>query len=85
MTDLTYFAQYGKLTRPGPYADLYAALPSDVPALVRVVQGLMVHIFWAERYGLSLPEERKAEVQLRSLERRGQRRRRSSATAAISP
>lgn len=70
MTDLTYFAQYGKLTHPGPYAHLYTDLPSDIPALVEVVQGLIVHVFWAERYGLTLPEERKAEVQLRSMERR---------------
>ncbi len=77
MAHLTYlqdryacFAQYGKMTQPGSYADLYVDLPSDVPALVRVVQGLIVHTFWAERYGLSLSEERKAEVQLRSMERR---------------
>jgi hypothetical protein len=70
MTDLTYFTQYGKMTDPGPYAHLYKNLPSDVSSLVRVVQGLMVHVFWEERYGLNLPEERKAEVQLRSMERR---------------
>ncbi|HSL45671.1 MAG TPA: transglutaminase family protein [Anaerolineales bacterium] len=70
MTDMTYFAQHGKITRPGPYAHLYADLPSDVPSLVRVVQGLVIHVFWAERYGLSLPPERQAEVQLRSMERR---------------
>ncbi|HEX6268719.1 MAG TPA: transglutaminase family protein [Anaerolineales bacterium] len=70
MTDLTYFAQYGKMTNPGPYAHLYTDLPSNVPALVEMVQGLMVHVFWAERYGLDLSEERKAEVQLRSMERR---------------
>jgi hypothetical protein len=70
MTNLKYFAQYGKMTDPGPYADLYDDLPSDIPALVQVVQGLMVHVFWAERYGLSLSEERKGEVQLRSMERR---------------
>jgi hypothetical protein len=69
MTNLSYFAQYGKITDPGTYADLYTDLPDDVPALVQVVQGLMVHIFWAERYGLNLTEERKAEVQLRSMER----------------
>lgn len=68
MTDLTYFAQYGKITHPGPYAKLYAGLPSDLATLVQVVQGLMVHIFWAERYGLKLDEERQAEVQLRSME-----------------
>ena len=70
MTDLTYFARYGKMTHPGPYAHLYTDLPSDVPSLVRVVQGLMVHVFWGERYGLDLSEGRKAEVQLRSMERR---------------
>jgi hypothetical protein len=70
MTDLTYFAQFGKMTHPGPYEYLYADLPSDVPTLVQVVQGLMVHVFWGERYGLNLSEERKAEVQLRSMERR---------------
>jgi hypothetical protein len=31
---------------------------------------LIVHIFWAERYGLNLSEERKSEVQLRRTERR---------------
>ena len=77
MTDLTHsqdcytrFAQYGKMTDPGPYGDLYTDLPSDIPGLVRVVQGLVVHIFWSERYGLHLSEERKSEVQLRSTERR---------------
>jgi hypothetical protein len=70
MNDLTYFAQHGKITDPGPYADLYKDLPSDLPALVQVVQGLIIHVFWTERYGLNLPEERNAEVQLRSTERR---------------
>ena len=70
MTDLTYFSQYGKITHPGLYANLYADLPSDLAAIVQVVQGLMVHVFWAERYGLKLDEERQAEVQLRSMERR---------------
>lgn len=70
MTDLTYFAQHGRITNPGPYAHHYKDLPSDVPALVRVVQGWMVHVFWGERYGLNLSEDRKAEVQLRTMERR---------------
>ena len=70
MTDLTYFTQYSKMTHPGLHADHYNDLPSELPALVQVIQGLMVHIFWAEHYGLNLSEERKGEVQLRSLERR---------------
>src|SRR5215208_5163147 len=70
MTDLAYFANYGKMTDPGSYANLYSDLLSDIPALVRTVQGLVVHVFWGERYGLNLTEERKADVQLRSMERR---------------
>jgi len=70
MSDLKYFAQHGKITYPGPYTHVYVDLPSDVPCLVQVVQGLMVHVFWSERYGLNLSEDRKAEVQLRTMERR---------------
>jgi len=29
-----------------------------------VVQGVTLHVFWAERYGLKLTAERRAEVQL---------------------
>jgi hypothetical protein len=70
MTDFTYFSQFGRMTDPGPYVDFYADLPSDVPSLVKVVQGLMVHVFWAERYGLKHSQERRAEVQLRAIEHR---------------
>jgi hypothetical protein len=70
MTHPTFFSQYGRITDPGPYADLYAGLPDEVSSLVQVVQGLMVHVFWAERYGLKLSEERQGEVQLRSIPRR---------------
>jgi hypothetical protein len=73
MTDLTYFSQFGKISDPGPYVDLYAGLPSDIPSLVQVVQGVVVHVFWAERYGLKLTGERQADVQLRSMERRLER------------
>jgi hypothetical protein len=40
-------------------------LPTDIPSLVRIVQGLIVHTFWAERYGLTLSEERKQDINLR--------------------
>ena len=70
MTDLIHFAEYGKITHPGPYAHLDRDMPTDIPSLVQIVQGLMVHVFWAERYGLNLTEERKSEVQLRTMENR---------------
>ena len=64
------FATPGVMTRPGAYANLLDDLPHDVGRLREVVQGLMLHIFWAERYGVRLAEERQAEVQLRPVERK---------------
>jgi hypothetical protein len=62
---LNYYAQPGPMTDPQDQAHLLADLPTDIPSLVKVVQGVMVHIFWAERYGLTLSAERKQEVNLR--------------------
>lgn len=36
-----------------------------MPALVQSLQGLVLHVFWAERYGVKLSEERQSEVQIR--------------------
>jgi len=41
-----------------------------VTDLVRILQGLMLHVFWAERYGVQLSDERKSEVQIRSARRK---------------
>ncbi len=65
---LRYYATPGPMTDPGAHAPLFDDLPTDLPALVEVIQGFMVHIFWAEAYGLELPDERKEEVQLRRVE-----------------
>ena len=61
-----YYACAGPMSDPGPYADLFEALPHSIPAQVRAVQGLMVHVFWVTRYKINPTEERKnAEVNLR--------------------
>ena len=62
-----YYAQPGPMTAPGKHSSLFEGLPLEVDALVEVVQGLLLHIFWAERYGVTLSEERRQEVNLRSL------------------
>ncbi len=62
---LNYYAQPGPMTDPKTYASWLNDLPTDIPSLVEVVQGVMVHIFWAEQYGLQLSEERRQEVNLR--------------------
>jgi transglutaminase superfamily protein len=66
-TVFDYFAAHGPMTHPGGHTDLLDTLPVDIPALCRVVQGLMIHVFWAEQYDVLLFEERKAELQLRSV------------------
>jgi hypothetical protein len=53
------------MTDPGEHAHLFDGLPTEIPALCQVVQGLLLHIFWAERYGVELSEERKREVEIR--------------------
>lgn len=56
------------MTDPKEYASLFDGLPRKIPALVEVVQGLLIHIFWADRYGLELPKERGGrEVNLRGV------------------
>ncbi len=58
------------MTDPREHARLFDALPTDIPELCEVVQGLLLHIFWAERYGIELSEERKQEVNIRQVDRR---------------
>ena len=68
--DLAYFVQPGPITQPGPYASLLDELPADMGELCRIVQGLTIHYFWAERYGIKHTAERQSEVQLRTITRR---------------
>ena len=67
MNVLEYFATPGAMTCPGSYAALFDCLPSEIDSLCRVVQGLMIHVHWLERYGAQLPRPRLDELQLRSV------------------
>lgn len=64
---LEYYAHTGLMTDPKEQTSLLDGLPTDIAALCQVVQGALVHIFWAERYGLILSDERKQEVELRTV------------------
>lgn len=70
---LDYYATHGPITDPGPNRALLAGLPTDIEALCRVVQGLLVHIHWAEKMGVTLAESRRAEVNLRAVDLQLQR------------
>jgi len=68
--DLTsFYATPGPITNPGPHAPCLDGLPTSVGELVEIIQGLLLHVHWAERYGIRLSEERKQEVQLRTVSR----------------
>ncbi|HEC35459.1 MAG TPA: hypothetical protein ENI39_02870 [Anaerolineae bacterium] len=64
---LEYYARPGLTTDPGEHARLFDGLPTEIPDLCQVVQSILLHIFWAERYGVELSEERKQEVNIRQV------------------
>lgn len=64
---LVYYASQGIVTDPRPHADLFEGLPEGVDALVTSVQGLLLHVFWAEAHGVNLTEERHGEPGIRSV------------------
>jgi hypothetical protein len=67
---LVDFARQGPMSEPGAYISLFENLPTSILDLVKLVQGVTIHVFWTERYGFKVPPERLHELQLRSLERR---------------
>ena len=67
---MNYFAQQGRISDPGIHEALYADLPTSIPDLVKIVQGITIHVFWTERYGFKAPPERMSEVQLRWMNKR---------------
>lgn len=63
-----FYASPGIMTDPGPYATLFAGLPTGLADLVKVVQNTLLHVFWAQRYGVELHESRKETLQVRSVQ-----------------
>lgn len=52
-----YYAEQSSLTDAGPLSALFDGLPSAIPALVNVIQGLIIRPVAAERLGWSPPSE----------------------------
>jgi hypothetical protein len=67
---LTYYAHQGPVSDPGEYAHLLAGLPTDIPGLCQVVQGLLMHKSSAADRGVQVrPERQRRESNLRLLPR----------------
>jgi Transglutaminase-like superfamily len=63
------FATQSATTSPRDHAGLFDGLPGDIGGLCGVVQGLVVHAYWANRYGLAPDDARREEVGLRTVAR----------------
>ena len=62
-----FYACHSEITDPCEYAPLMSDLPSGISDLVRTVQGLVLHIHWADQYGFSPDKERMKEESLRKV------------------
>lgn len=66
MTDqFDFYASHGPITDPVEHAILFDGLPTDIPSLCRVVQGLIIHRDFGPLYGVDLSDQRKQDVELR--------------------
>lgn len=61
---LAYYTFPGPFTTLGPFVDQVDSLPSDVAAVAKFVQGLLMHEALAPAYNVALAPERRAEKQL---------------------
>jgi hypothetical protein len=66
--ELDYYVTPGPLTALSRVmADrLFQSPPDEISDVVRIVQNTLIHIFWADRYGLSLSPERRGGAQIRA-------------------
>jgi hypothetical protein len=63
-TPLEYYASSGHITDVGPSADLLSNLPSTIPSLCHLIQGVILHPFEARHYGVKIPRKRWQELDL---------------------
>jgi Transglutaminase-like superfamily len=66
---LDFYTTPSPMTNPGSYAKQLKDLPNEIDSLCKIVQGLIIHIYWADQYGVKHTPERQAEVQLRYVTR----------------
>ena len=64
---LDYYSTQGFFSDPGKYGKELKQLPDDMAELCGVVQGLLVHVYWASQYGFHPDEKRKQETNLRTM------------------
>jgi len=66
----TFYRIQGQISDPGQYRKQLDIFPKTLPELVQTIQGLMLHMHWASRYGVTLSKARKEEASLRTIQAR---------------
>jgi hypothetical protein len=67
--ELEYYAAPGRMTDLSSIAEHVRNLPADIASLAKIVQLVVVHRFWDERYGVTDAEQRDDEMQIRHADR----------------
>ncbi|MFC1997738.1 transglutaminase family protein [Chloroflexota bacterium] len=62
---LAFYAAHSLMSDPREHTDMFSDLPEDIPALSKIVQGLLIHQGWASSYGVSIPPDREMEPGIR--------------------
>src|SRR5579859_8108073 len=67
MSSITYYTTQSYITDPRTYVKFFDDLPADVPALCRIVQGLIIHPFESHLYRVRIPKKRLGELDTRKV------------------
>jgi hypothetical protein len=68
-----YYSSQSVVTGPTEYKELYDTLPDDIPSLCGVIQGLLLHRWWTEQYGVKISKEQEEEIKIRKITRQFKR------------
>jgi len=68
-----FYSSHSCMSDPGLDHVLLEGLPSGLPDLVKLVQGLILHLHWVEKYGVFPSEIRRQEANLRSVSKQLER------------
>ena len=65
-----YYRIQGQISDPGIFSGHLDILPESLPELITTIQGIMLHMLWAGRHGITLTRIRKEEANLRTTQGR---------------
>lgn len=63
-----FYTRPGRMTSAGKHERLFAGLPSGADALAAVAQGLLIHEFLVDAYGVTLTDEDRDSLHIRTVE-----------------